>query len=113
MSEKTHFGYEEVSPDEKSRRVRGVFDSVAGKYDLMNDLMSLRLHRAWKSFAVEIRRVHRGARVLDVADGTADIARLFAERVGPDGGVVLTDVNAAMLGAGRDRMLNEGRPVPA
>jgi len=113
MIGKTHFGYEEVSPDEKSRRVRGVFDSVAGKYDLMNDLMSLGLHRAWKRFTVEMSGVHRGARVLDVAGGTADITRLFAERVGPDGGVVLTDVNAAMLGAGRDRLLNEGRLVPA
>ncbi|HSS69510.1 MAG TPA: bifunctional demethylmenaquinone methyltransferase/2-methoxy-6-polyprenyl-1,4-benzoquinol methylase UbiE [Casimicrobiaceae bacterium] len=113
MSEKTHFGYEQVSPDEKARRVRGVFDSVAGKYDLMNDLMSLGLHRAWKRFTVEMSGVHRGARVLDVAGGTADITRLFAERVGPDGTVVLTDVNAAMLGAGRDRMLNEGRLVPA
>ncbi|HTR59712.1 MAG TPA: class I SAM-dependent methyltransferase [Casimicrobiaceae bacterium] len=113
MSEKTHFGYEQVSPDEKARRVRGVFDSVAGKYDLMNDLMSLGLHRAWKRFTVEMSGVHRGARVLDVAGGTADITRLFAERVGPDGTVVLTDVNAAMLAAGRDRMLNEGRLVPA
>ena len=113
MSEKTHFGYEQVSPNDKARRVRGVFDSVAGKYDLMNDLMSLGLHRAWKRFTVEMSGVHRGARVLDVAGGTADITRLFAERVGPDGTVVLTDVNAAMLGAGRDRMLNEGRVVPA
>ena len=113
MSEKTHFGYERVSPEEKAQRVRGVFDSVAGKYDLMNDLMSLGLHRAWKRFTVEMSGVHRGARVLDVAGGTADITRLFAERVGPDGTVVLTDVNAAMLGAGRDRMLNEGRLVPA
>jgi demethylmenaquinone methyltransferase/2-methoxy-6-polyprenyl-1,4-benzoquinol methylase len=113
MSEKTHFGYEKVSPEEKAQRVRGVFDSVAGKYDLMNDLMSLGLHRAWKRFTVEMSGVHRGARVLDVAGGTADITRLFAERVGPTGSVVLTDVNAAMLGAGRDRMLNEGRLVPA
>jgi demethylmenaquinone methyltransferase/2-methoxy-6-polyprenyl-1,4-benzoquinol methylase len=113
MSERTHFGYEQVSPEEKARRVRGVFDSVAGKYDLMNDLMSLGLHRAWKRFTVEMSGVYRGARVLDVAGGTADITRLFAERVGPDGTVVLTDVNAAMLSAGRDRMLNEGRLVPA
>jgi demethylmenaquinone methyltransferase / 2-methoxy-6-polyprenyl-1,4-benzoquinol methylase len=113
MSEKTHFGYEQVSPEEKARRVRGVFDSVAGKYDLMNDLMSLGLHRAWKRFTVEMSGVYRGARVLDVAGGTADITRLFAERVGPVGTVVLTDVNAAMLSAGRDRMLNEGRLVPA
>jgi len=113
MSERTHFGFEEVGVDDKARRVRGVFDSVAGKYDLMNDLMSLGLHRAWKRFTVEMSGVHRGARVLDVAGGTADITRLFAERVGPDGTVVLTDVNAAMLAAGRDRMLNEGRLVPA
>lgn len=113
MSEETHFGYERVAPEEKARRVRGVFDSVASKYDLMNDLMSVGMHRAWKRFTVELSSVREGARVLDVAGGTADLSRLFADRVGPTGSVVLTDINATMLGAGRDRMLDEGRLVPA
>ncbi|HEY7945682.1 MAG: class I SAM-dependent methyltransferase [Burkholderiales bacterium] len=113
MSDKTHFGYEQVTPEEKTRRVRGVFDSVASRYDLMNDLMSLGLHRVWKRFAIEASGVRTGARVLDVAGGTADLARLFAARVGAAGSVVLTDVNGAMLAAGRDRMLNEGRLMPA
>jgi len=113
MSDPTHFGYEEVTPEEKTRRVKGVFDSVASRYDLMNDLMSLGLHRGWKRFAIEASGVRPGARVLDVAGGTADLARLFAARVGPTGSVVLTDINGAMLAAGRDRMLNEGRIMPA
>ena len=112
MSDPTHFGYEQVTPEEKTRRVRGVFDSVANRYDLMNDLMSLGLHRAWKRFTIEASGVRAGARVLDVAGGTADLARLFAARVGPMGSVVLTDINGAMLAAGRDRMLNQGRPMP-
>ena len=113
MSEQTHFGFERVTPEEKTRRVRGVFDSVAGRYDLMNDLMSWGMHRAWKRFAIAASGVRAGARVLDVAGGTADLARLFAARVGPTGSVVLTDINGAMLAAGRDRMLNEGRLMPA
>jgi demethylmenaquinone methyltransferase/2-methoxy-6-polyprenyl-1,4-benzoquinol methylase len=113
MSEKTHFGYEQVAPEEKARRVRGVFDSVASRYDLMNDLMSGGLHRLWKRFTVELSGVRPGQRVLDVAGGTADLARLFADRVGPTGRVVLTDINAAMLGAGRDRLLDAGCLVPA
>src|SRR5437867_236300 len=113
MSTTTDFGFERVPPEEKARRVRGVFESVAAKYDLMNDLMSAGLHRAWKRFVVETSGVRRGSAVLDVAGGTADLARLFADRVGTSGSVVLTDVNAAMLVAGRDRMLDEGRLVPA
>ena len=113
MSEQTHFGFEQVTPEEKTRRVRGVFDSVATRYDLMNDLMSLGMHRAWKRFAIAASGVRAGARVLDVAGGTADLARLFAARVGPTGSVVLTDINGAMLAAGRDRMLNEGKLMPA
>jgi demethylmenaquinone methyltransferase/2-methoxy-6-polyprenyl-1,4-benzoquinol methylase len=113
MSEQTHFGFEQVTPEEKTRRVRGVFDSVATRYDLMNDLMSWGMHRAWKRFAIAASGVRAGARVLDVAGGTADLARLFAARVGPSGSVVLTDINGAMLAAGRDRMLNEGRLMPA
>ena len=112
MNEKTSFGFEPVAPEEKARRVRGVFESVAGKYDLMNDLMSGGLHRAWKRFTVEVSGVRAGARVLDVAGGTADLARLFADRVGAAGSVVLSDINGAMLAAGRDRLLNEGRIMP-
>ena len=108
MSETTNFGYEQVAPDEKTRRVRGVFDSVAGKYDLMNDLMSAGLHRAWKRFAVEISAVREGSRVLDLAGGTGDLARRFAQRTGPRGVVVHTDINGAMLAAGRDKL-----PMPA
>jgi demethylmenaquinone methyltransferase / 2-methoxy-6-polyprenyl-1,4-benzoquinol methylase len=113
MSDTTDFGFERVRPEDKTRRVRGVFESVAAKYDLMNDLMSAGLHRAWKRFAVAASGARPGNEVLDVAGGTADLTRLFADRVGPTGRVVLTDVNAAMLGAGRDRMLDEGRLVPA
>jgi demethylmenaquinone methyltransferase/2-methoxy-6-polyprenyl-1,4-benzoquinol methylase len=109
MSEKTHFGYQQVAPEDKARRVRGVFDSVAGKYDLMNDLMSAGLHRLWKRFTVEASGVRAGMRVLDLAGGTGDLARLFADRVGPTGNVVLTDINGAMLAAGRDKLLNAGR----
>ncbi len=113
MSKTTDFGFERVPPEEKARRVRGVFESVAAKYDLMNDLMSAGLHRAWKRFAVETSGVRRGCVVLDIAGGTAALARLFAHRVGPSGRVILTDINAAMLVAGRDRMLDEGRLMPA
>jgi len=112
MSERTHFGFEEVAIDEKAKRVRGVFDSVAGKYDLMNDLMSAGFHRLWKRFAVAATHTGPGLRVLDLAGGTGDLARLFAERVGPSGEVVLTDINDAMLAAGRDRLTNAGRLVP-
>jgi len=110
---KTHFGYEQVAPDEKTRRVRGVFESVAGKYDLMNDLMSAGLHRAWKRFTVEVSGVRPGQRVLDIAGGTGDLARLFHDRVGPTGSVVLTDINGAMLTSGRDHMIDQGKLAPA
>ncbi|MEP6942136.1 MAG: bifunctional demethylmenaquinone methyltransferase/2-methoxy-6-polyprenyl-1,4-benzoquinol methylase UbiE [Betaproteobacteria bacterium] len=113
MTDKTDFGFEQVEPDEKTRRVRGVFESVAGNYDLMNDLMSAGMHRAWKRFTVESSGVRPGAHVLDIAGGTADLSSLFADRVGERGSVVLTDINDAMLAAGRDRMVNEGRIVPA
>lgn len=107
------FGFQRIDEDEKARRVSGVFDSVATRYDLMNDLMSLGLHRLWKRFAVEQSGVRPGDRVLDVAGGTADLARLFAQRVGPRGEVVLTDINAAMLRIGRDRLLDAGVIAPA
>jgi demethylmenaquinone methyltransferase/2-methoxy-6-polyprenyl-1,4-benzoquinol methylase len=113
VKDKTHFGYEEVGQDEKATRVRGVFDSVAGRYDLMNDLMSLGLHRVWKAFAIEIARPRPGERVLDVAGGSGDLARPLARRVAPGGEVWLTDINFEMLSRGRDRMLDAGTPVPA
>jgi len=108
----THFGFQTVDEREKSQRVRGVFDSVAGKYDLMNDLMSLGLHRAWKAYAVAVAAPRPGDRVLDVAGGTGDLARAFAGKVGPSGLVVHTDINQAMLRAGRERLLDEGLLLP-
>jgi demethylmenaquinone methyltransferase/2-methoxy-6-polyprenyl-1,4-benzoquinol methylase len=112
MSDRTHFGYEDVPEDEKTRRVAGVFDSVAPKYDLMNDLMSLGLHRAWKAFAVAVSGVRPGDRVLDVAGGSGDLARAFARRTGPTGEVWLTDISGAMLRVGRDRLLDAGLAAP-
>ena len=113
MSERTtDFGYKSVPEDEKSQRVAGVFDSVAPRYDLMNDLMSAGLHRLWKRFAVEASGVRPGERVLDIAGGTGDLARLFSRRVGPQGEIVLTDVNPGMLRLGRDRLLDAGIVLP-
>lgn len=109
----TDFGYQTVPEDEKSQRVAEVFESVAARYDLMNDLMSLGLHRWWKRFAVAQSYLGPGARVLDVAGGTADLAKLLADRTGPRGQVILTDINAAMLRRGRDRLLDAGLIVPA
>lgn len=108
----THFGFETVDETEKARRVRGVFDSVAPKYDLMNDLMSLGLHRAWKAYAVMVANLKPGQRVLDIAGGTGDLALAFARRLGASGQVVHTDINEAMLGVGRDRLLDAGVVLP-
>ena len=113
MNDKTHFGYEQVDENAKAQRVRGVFDSVASRYDLMNDLMSAGLHRLWKRFAVNATGVRTGMKVLDLAGGTGDLARLFAGKVGPTGTVILTDINGAMLAHGRDRMVNAGLLMPA
>jgi demethylmenaquinone methyltransferase/2-methoxy-6-polyprenyl-1,4-benzoquinol methylase len=112
MSKTTHFGFETVDEQDKARRVAGVFTSVAGKYDVMNDLMSAGLHRVWKRFAVSVSGVHAGQRVLDVAGGSADLSRLFLKAVGSSGQVVLTDINNAMLRVGRDRLLDEGIATP-
>jgi demethylmenaquinone methyltransferase/2-methoxy-6-polyprenyl-1,4-benzoquinol methylase len=109
---KTHFGFESVDENEKAQRVAGVFSSVAQKYDIMNDLMSGGLHRLWKKFAIEIAAPRLGERVLDVAGGTADLSSAFARRVGVEGQVWLTDINNAMLGVGRDRLLDEGVLAP-
>ncbi len=109
---RTHFGYQQVEEGDKPRRVRAVFDSVAGKYDLMNDLMSLGLHRVWKAYAVAVAAPRIGERVLDSAGGTGDLAAALAPHVGPSGCVVHTDINAAMLGAGRDRLVDQGLSLP-
>jgi demethylmenaquinone methyltransferase/2-methoxy-6-polyprenyl-1,4-benzoquinol methylase len=104
----TDFGYQQVPPGEKADRVREVFDSVASRYDLMNDLMSLGIHRLWKRMAVELAGVRPGQKVLDLASGSGDLAARFAGLVGPDGLVVLSDINAAMLEQGRTRMADRG-----
>ncbi len=111
MSE-THFGFETVEEQQKASRVRGVFDSVASKYDLMNDVMSMGLHRVWKSYTVGVANLRPGMQVLDIAGGTGDLARAFAKRVGPGGTVLLTDINEAMLRQGRDRLLDQGLVLP-
>jgi len=108
----THFGFESVDEREKASRVRGVFDSVASRYDLMNDLMSAGLHRAWKAYTVMVANVRPGMAVLDIAGGTGDLALAFAPKVGPTGVVVHTDINAAMLGQGRNRLLDPGVVLP-
>jgi demethylmenaquinone methyltransferase/2-methoxy-6-polyprenyl-1,4-benzoquinol methylase len=102
------FGYEKVSPAEKTARVRGVFDSVAGKYDLMNDLMSGGLHRLWKRFALSQTGLRPGQRALDVASGTGDLGAGLARQVGRGGLAVLTDINREMLARGRDRLIDRG-----
>ncbi|MDC0947931.1 class I SAM-dependent methyltransferase [Gammaproteobacteria bacterium] len=107
-AEQTHFGFDTVDAADKSRRVGGVFSSVADNYDLMNDLMSGGVHRLWKAYAIARAAVRPGYRVLDLATGSADLALPFARRVGPDGLVVASDINAEMLQQGRDRAINQG-----
>ncbi|MCX7183949.1 MAG: bifunctional demethylmenaquinone methyltransferase/2-methoxy-6-polyprenyl-1,4-benzoquinol methylase UbiE [Nitrosospira sp.] len=109
MTKTTHFGFNTVPETEKARKVAGVFDSVAERYNLMNDLMSAGMHRWWKRFAVEASGVKAGGRVLDIAGGTADLSARFIEQVGASGEVWLTDINNSMLTIGRDRLLDEGR----
>ncbi|MDR2853293.1 MAG: bifunctional demethylmenaquinone methyltransferase/2-methoxy-6-polyprenyl-1,4-benzoquinol methylase UbiE [Burkholderiaceae bacterium] len=108
----THFGFENIDENDKARRVRGVFDSVAGRYDLMNDLMSAGLHRLWKAYTVMVANLREGSRVLDIAGGTGDLALAFAKHVGESGRVVHTDINEAMLRTGRDRLINAGVVLP-
>jgi len=109
---KTHFGYAQVDDADKAKRVRGVFDSVASKYDLMNDLMSMGMHRAWKAYTVAVANVRAGDKVLDIAGGTGDLARAFAPQAGAAGMVVHTDINESMLGVGRDRLVDAGVVLP-
>ena len=107
-NKKTDFGFEKVSEEEKTQRVRGVFDSVASNYDLMNDLMSLGIHRLWKRVMIETTGVRLGHKVLDLAGGTGDISRLLLPRVGKQGQVIISDINHAMLVEGQDRLWNKG-----
>ena len=109
----THFGYQRVEEADKARKVRGVFDSVAAKYDVMNDLMSAGLHRAWKRYTLMVANLKPGQRALDIAAGTGDLTRGFARQVGPTGEVWHTDINEAMLRVGRDRLLDEGLLLPS
>lgn len=104
----THFGYQQVPVTEKVHRVAEVFNSVAHKYDLMNDLMSLGIHRLWKRYTIALSAVHAGQYVLDIAGGTGDLTRQFSERVGANGKIVLADINGAMLEVGRERLIDQG-----
>jgi len=104
----THFGFQKVPVEEKAQRVRGVFDSVATDYDLMNDVMSLGIHRLWKRLAIGMANIQSGQQVLDLAGGTGDLALLIAPRVGPQGRVVLSDINSTMIRTGRTRLLDKG-----
>ena len=108
----THFGFKSVDEKDKARHVRGVFDSVASKYDVMNDLMSMGLHRLWKAYTVTVANVQEGFQVLDIAGGTGDLSLAFAKKVGRTGRVVHTDINEAMLRTGRDRLLDAGVVLP-
>ena len=108
----THFGFKTVDESDKARQVRGVFDSVAPKYDVMNDLMSGGLHRAWKAYTVMVANLREGNRVLDIAGGTGDLSLAFSKKVGTTGQVVHTDINEAMLRVGRDRLINKGVVLP-
>ena len=108
----THFGFQTVDEQEKAKHVRSVFDSVAPKYDVMNDLMSAGMHRIWKRYTITVANPQPGQQVLDIAGGTGDLSRAFARRVGPTGRVVHTDINEAMLREGRNRLLDEGLVLP-
>jgi demethylmenaquinone methyltransferase/2-methoxy-6-polyprenyl-1,4-benzoquinol methylase len=104
----THFGYQTVPTEQKAKKVAEVFHSVAARYDLMNDLMSMGVHRLWKRYTIEMAGVRSGHKVLDIAGGTGDLARAFSKRVGPTGHVILSDINASMLGVGRDKLIDAG-----
>ena len=108
----THFGFQSVDEAEKARHVRGVFDSVAPKYDLMNDLMSGGLHRVWKAYTLAVANLKPGDKALDIAGGTGDLALAFSKKVGKTGQVVHTDINEAMLSTGRNRLLDLGKVLP-
>ena len=105
---KTHFGFQEVNADEKAKRVADVFHSVANQYDLMNDLMSLGIHRLWKKTAIDLLSVHKDQTVLDLAGGTGDLTAKISKLTGSNGKVFLSDINSSMLSVGRDRMIDRG-----
>jgi len=113
MTDTTHFGFEEVLTGEKAKRVARVFDSVAARYDIMNDVMSGGLHRIWKAMTISQANVRAGQKVLDVASGTGDLALAFAKKVGPHGKVLMTDINDQMLARGRNRLIDAGYPTQA
>ncbi len=113
VNEQTDFGFQRIAAGEKRARVGAVFDRVADRYDLMNDLMSLGLHRLWKRFAIDVARPRPGERILDVASGSGDLALALARRVKPGGAVWMCDVNFRMLSRGRDRLADEGELAPA
>jgi len=108
QNDTTHFGYEKVNVSEKAGRVAEVFHSVAGQYDLMNDLMSFGVHRLWKRYTIELSGVRAGQKVLDIAGGTGDLAAKFSSLVGPQGKVILSDINSSMLSNGRSRLIDKG-----
>ncbi len=108
----THFGFQSVAENEKADKVAAVFDSVASRYDVMNDLMSVGMHRLWKQFTLQVSGVRSGQRVLDLASGSGDLARGFAKKTGKEGLVVMTDINPAMLSRGRDRAIDQGYLLP-
>ena len=112
MTNTTHFGFKTVDEADKVHKVAEVFHSVAGKYDIMNDLMSAGLHRLWKQFTIAQAGIRPGFKVLDIAGGTGDLAMAFAKKAGPTGEVWLTDINESMLRVGRDRLLNKGLAIP-
>src|SRR5271156_6795736 len=112
MTNTTHFGYQTVAEEEKAHKVAEVFHSVASKYDVMNDVMSVGLHRVWKMFTIAQAGVRPGFKVLDIAGGTGDLSKAFIKQAGPTGEVWLTDINESMLRVGRDRMLNRGHTNP-
>jgi len=108
----THFGFKTVDETEKAQHVRSVFDSVASKYDVMNDLMSMGLHRVWKAYTVQVANLKEGDQVLDIAGGTGDLSMAFAKKVGSTGREDHTDINEAMLSTGRDRLVDHGLALP-
>ena len=108
----THFGFKTVNEQDKAKHVRGVFDSVASKYDVMNDLMSMGLHRVWKHYTTTVADIREGYQVLDIAGGTGDLSMAFAKKVGKTGRVFHTDINEAMLRTGRNRLLDQGLVLP-